>query len=85
MKKEDAELVVWLYLKTEERLRESLDYVPFTPQNTDTVMPILSGAIVEAGSLIDTTFREDHPTSMQDRDKLQYENNKHLSGFLGRI
>ena len=52
-------MIVW-YGELERRLLEFLHFVPLSSENWDTHLPLLAPVIVEAGSLVDTVFREEY-------------------------
>lgn len=59
MHSKGSELIIHWYIDLENRLRQFLKIVPYDHQNKNVVLPLLSSIIVEAGSLIDTIFREE--------------------------
>lgn len=80
-----AELILNWYLELERRLCSYLQTIPF---NSPTVLPPLANIIVDAGSLVDTIFREEFPSGTKPRDKLDirdfaphYESTLQLSKF----
>ncbi len=59
MKNDDAELVLDWFGDLEHRLVIFLKTVNYNNQNRNSVFPILANLIVDAGSIIDTIFREE--------------------------
>jgi len=61
MTDDEAEVILNQYQDLEERLGAVLQVVPFSTSNSLVVIPRLANLIVDAGSLIDTIFREEFP------------------------
>jgi hypothetical protein len=59
MKESHCELVLRWYTDLEERLMGIFTTVPYSEENKNVVLPKIASIIVEAGSLIDTVFREE--------------------------
>ncbi len=58
MESVNSELIVTWYKDIEKRLAEFIKFVPYS-ENSDIVLPLLVGVIIEAGSLIDSVMREE--------------------------
>jgi hypothetical protein len=71
MTNDDAELILNWYLELERRLCGFLQTIPFNTPNVKITLPPLANIIVDAGSLVDTIFREEFPSGVQARDKLK--------------
>lgn len=69
----EAEQVVIWYRTLEGQLETFLKAVPLSDKNHDTHLPLLAPLIVEAGSLIDTVFREELPNSTESRKRSNIE------------
>jgi hypothetical protein len=65
-----SELVIQWYIDLEERLLNFIKHIPYTDKNRKVALPLLAGIVVEAGSLIDTIFREEYGGSSKNRDQL---------------
>ncbi|MCH8127629.1 hypothetical protein IIC38_16985 [candidate division KSB1 bacterium] len=89
MEQNNSELVIGWYLDFESRFSKFLEFIPFNndnKDNKDSVLPLLASILVEAGSLIDSIFREESTISTKPKDKQKindfvphYENRLNLS------
>ena len=70
MTDQGAEQVIIWYTDLERRLVNFLDVVPLSKENRSTHLPPLAPLVVEAGSLIDTIFREEYVNPLKDKRKL---------------
>ena len=71
MTDESAEQVIIWYRDLENRLLGHLGTVPLSKENRETYLPLLAPLVVEAGSLIDTVFREEYQNPPKDKHKLK--------------
>ncbi len=62
-------MILW-YGELERRLLEILHFVPFSEENRSAHLPLLAPVIVEAGSIIDTVFREEYTGTRPDGRQL---------------
>ena len=70
MTSDQAELVLNWYVELERRLCAILRTVPFNPATAKITLPPLANIVVDAGSLVDTIFREEFSVTSKPRDKL---------------
>ena len=81
-----GQVLEW-FLELEERLSELMRHVPYSENTEEVSLPRAAGIILEAGSLIDTVFRETMPTqasrgSLTMRDyRPHFEDKFHLSNL----
>jgi hypothetical protein len=66
MNDSDGNHILEWFIELEERLVELMRYVPYDSKTEDVPLPRASGVILEAGSLVDTVFRE---TMASDKDR----------------
>ncbi len=70
---EAEQIIVW-YQSLEAQLETFLKTIPLSYANQNIHLPLLAPLIVEAGSLIDTIFREEFLASSTGKNKLNIEN-----------
>lgn len=66
-----SEIIIDLYIDIEDRLVNFTKYIPYNDSNKDVFLPLLSSVIVEAGSLIDTIFREEYECNAKRKNNLK--------------
>ena len=66
MNDSDGNHILEWFIELEERLVGLMQYVPYDSETEDVPLPRASGIILEAGSLVDTVFRE---TMVSDKDR----------------
>jgi len=60
MDESNTDVIIQFFGELEDRLLGFMRYIPFNEENNSVILPLLSSIIVEAGSLIDTIFREEY-------------------------
>lgn len=65
-----SEVVIQWYIDLEERLLNFIKFIPYNDQNKKVELPLLASIVVEAGSLIDTIFREEFDKTTKNKDQL---------------
>ena len=65
-----TELVLEWFTELEQQLHRFLRTVNYNDQNRDSVFPILANIIVDAGSILDTVFREEYSADTPQKSAL---------------
>jgi hypothetical protein len=77
-----ADHILGWFLELEERLVDILGYVPLSEETKGVSLPRISGVILEAGSLVDTVFRETMVTNKRLDDLTMRDFHPHFEAKL---